>query len=324
MSTENKYLKSTFRTPILFLVFNRPNLTKKVFDKIKQSKTPRLYLACDGPRAEIADDEVKIKKVKKIISQIDWPCKVKTLFRDKNFGCKKAVGDAITWFFEHEKQGIILEDDCLPNLNFFRFCENLLFYYSKNTRVSVISGNNFQNGNWRGKGSYYFSKYPHIWGWATWRRAWKNYQKEIAFWPKWKKSSTWIKLNYDKHERKYWEKIFQDVYMKKINSWAYPWVASIWYKNGLTVTPNVNLVANIGFGKDATHTRKKNKHESSVRTQSLNSIVHPKSVKVDLDADIYDFHWTFGGKNLKFPGSWIILPFRVYKFIFKFVKKIFN
>ena len=151
-----------------------------------------------------------------------------------------------------------MDDDCLPNLDFFSFCENLLDRYFSDERIFVITGNNFQNGTWRGDASYYFSKYTPIWGWATWRRAWKHYQGDINFWPKWKSSDAWKKYKSDKIERKYLQKIFDSCYAGQIDSWDYPWMASTWYKNGLTATPNVNLVSNIGFGKDASYTKQKN------------------------------------------------------------------
>ena len=180
------------QTALLFLVFNRPDTTTQVFKKIRQAKPPRLYVASDGPRDGNSDDKKKVTKVREIATKVDWPCEVKTLFRDKNLGCKKGVSTAITWFFEHEEQGIILEDDCVPNLDFFTFCENLLQRYDKDERISTITGNNFQDGKWRGNASYYFSKYNHCWGWATWRRSWKNYDGDIKFWSKWSNSNAWL------------------------------------------------------------------------------------------------------------------------------------
>lgn len=307
---------SKLKTAVLFLVFNRPDKTAQVFEKIRQAKPPRLYVAGDGPRDGCEDDKKKIRKTREIATRVDWPCKVKILFRDKNLGCKKGVSTAITWFFEYEEQGIILEDDCVPHLEFFTFCQNLLVRYSRDERISVITGNNFQNGKYIGKGSYYFSKYPHIWGWASWRRAWKHYQPDIPFWSRWKNSKAWFKLIPDKIERQYWNKIFNMMQENKIDTWDYPWVASVWFKNGLTATPNVNLVSNIGFGKDGTHTKKKG-YGSNIPTKSLGNIVHPKIIEINYDADKYDFKWTFGGRNLKFPRSWIIMQKRILYFILR-------
>jgi hypothetical protein len=309
--------KSNIKTGLLFLVFNRPDTTLKVFEKIRQAKPLRLYVAGDGPREGNKEDKEKVEKVRKIATNVDWPCEVKTLFRDKNLGCKKGVSTAINWFFEHEKQGIILEDDCLPHLDFFAFCENLLDYYAEDERVSAITGNNFQNKKWRGDASYYFSKYNHCWGWAGWRRSWKYYQVDIEFWPEWSKSKNWLNYIPDKIERRYWEKIFSNAYQKKIDSWAYSWTASLWYKGGLTATPNINLVSNIGFGGDATHTRKKNHKLSMLASSNLVKIKHPKIVQRNSEADRFAFDNVFESKYLHFPYNWFIFLYRIFKYIFR-------
>jgi len=309
--------QSNIKTGLLFLVFNRPDTTSKVFEKIRQAKPLRLYVAGDGPRDGNKEDEEKVEEVRKIATNIDWPCKVKTLFRDKNLGCKKGVGTAIKWFFEHEEQGIILEDDCLPHLDFFAFCENLLDYYAEDERVSVITGNNFQNNKWRGDASYYFSKYNHCWGWASWRRSWKYYQSDIEFWPEWSKSKNWLNYIPNKIERRYWKKIFSDAYQKKIDSWAYSWTASLWYKGGLTATPNINLVSNIGFRADATHTKIKEHKLSILPTSNLFKIKHPKIVQRNLEADRFTFDNVFKSKYLCFPYNWLIFLYRIFKYIFR-------
>ena len=322
MSTNKIVLPVPLKTAVLFLVFNRPNTTTKVFEIIRQAKPPRLYVACDGPREGNDEDKEKVIKAREIATKVDWPCKVKTLFRDKNLGCKKGVSNAITWFFEHEEQGIILEDDCVPHLDFFPFCEDLLDRYAEDERVSAISGNNFQNGKWRGDASYYFSKYSHIWGWASWRRAWSHYQADIPFWSNWINSNAWLRHTSDKKERKYWQDIFKRIQAGKIDSWAYPWTASVWYKNGLTVTPNVNLVSNIGFGGDSTHTKKKNDLESNIPTKPLSKIIHPKIIEINNEADIYDFEWTFGGRNLRFPRSWTLMPSKIFYFALRKINQL--
>tara|TARA_B100000925_G_scaffold237650_1_gene186446 strand:+ start:101 stop:1063 length:963 start_codon:yes stop_codon:yes gene_type:complete len=316
----NNVLKTSFKTAILLLVFNRVETTTKVFKKISQIRPAKLYVAGDGPREGNDKDKDKVQKVRDIVTRIDWPCDVKTLFREKNLGCKKSVSAAIKWFFEQEKQGIILEDDCVPHLDFFAFCDSLLDYYAEDERVSVITGNNFQNNKWRGDASYYFSKYNHCWGWASWRRSWKNYQGDIKFWSEWKRSKDWLNSMPDKAERKYWENIFKNVYSKKIDSWAYPWTASLWYKKGLTVTPNVNLVSNIGFGEDATHTKSENNKYFNMITGGIGNLTHPKKVSRDIEADMYVFNNFFGGKNMRFPENWIVILRRIVNYVLKNIK----
>ena len=324
MKTFKTKITNQLNVPVLLLIFNRPNTTIKVFQKIVQAKHSKLYIAGDGPREGLAGEIEKVKKAREIVNKINWPCEIKTLFSEKNLGCKKGVSTAITWFFEQEERGIILEDDCVPHLDFFNYCENLLDYYSEDHRISVITGDNFQNGKLRGDASYYFSKYNHCWGWASWRRAWDYYQGDINFWPEWSNSKAWFDHIPDKVERKYWQKIFNLVYKKKIDSWAYPWLASIWYKNGLTVTPNVNLVSNIGFGLDATHTHNENDKNSNMKTTSLKILKHPKVVKKDLEADIWTFNHHYGGKNFRFPYKWIVFPIRILNFIYKKIKFYFK
>jgi hypothetical protein len=302
-------------TALLFMVFNRPDTTLRVFNAIRRARPTRLYVAVDGPRPDRAGEVARVEIVRKIATAVDWPCDVKTLFRDQNLGCKRAVSGAITWFFEHEEEGIILEDDCLPNFDFFNFCENMLEYYRDDERVHVITGNNFQNGQQRGSGTYYFSKYNHCWGWATWRRSWRNYQGDLSFWPSWKQSDDWRSNCPDKVERRYWEKIFNQVHAGGIDSWAYPWTACVWKHGGLTVTPNVNLVANIGFGVDATHTTDSNVSQANLLAVALTDLIHPDSVSQDIAADRYVFEHHFGGMWLRWPLNWCMFSVRALRWL---------
>jgi hypothetical protein len=318
----NNFKTSKIRTAVLFLVFNRPDTTTKVFQMIRQAKPPRLYVAADGARNNKEGEEEEIAKVREIATKVDWPCDVKTLFRDKNLGCKKAISDAITWFFEYEEQGIILEDDCLPHLDFFNFCENLLDYYSKDEKVTSITGDNFQNGQRRGDASYYFSIYNHCWGWATWKRAWKHYQVDLSFWPTWSKSDAWLKHTPDKTERKFWNFLFNQVRAGKIDTWDYQWTGSAWYQNGLTATPNVNLVSNIGFGANSTHTKDANQKAANMPSKEIGILKHPKMVMRNVEADRLVFDYHYGGKKFRFPYNWIIFPSRVLRYFYRMFKKL--
>ena len=317
-------MTNSLKTAVLFLLFNRPNTTAQVFEKIRQIKPQRLYIASDGPREGYDSEIEKVTKAREIATKIDWPCEVKTLFRDKNLGCKKGVSSAITWFFEQEEQGIILEDDCVPHLDFFIFCENLLHRYSQDERISAITGNNFQNGKWRGDASYYFSKFAHCWGWATWRRSWQHYDADIKFWPEWSNSKAWFDYMSDKVERRYWQKIFNRVHAGQVDSWAYPWIASLWHKDRFSITPNVNLVSNIGFGDDATHTKSKNDKNANMKTLSLEILKRPKVIQRDMEADAWTFNYHYNGKNSRFPYSWIIFPRRVLSYLYQKTKVYFK
>lgn len=308
-------------TAVLFLVFNRPETTRQVFEAIRQAKPPRLYVSADGPRAGKVGEAERCNEVRKIATTIDWPCEVRTLFRKENLGCKRAVSGGITWFFEYEEQGIVLEDDCLPHPDFFRFCEELLVRYADDDRVWVITGDNFQNGIRRGDASYYFSRYNHVWGWASWRRAWKKADMAIQFWSEWKRSATWEGLWPDSVARRYWEKIFDRMYRAEIDTWDYPWTASVWYHGGLTATPNVNLVSNIGFGQDSTHTASVDSPYAEMLTEELGVIRHPSIVTQDLAADWYVFEYKFGGRDMRFPRIFVWYSLRLIGKLIRELKK---
>lgn len=308
------------QTAVLFLVFNRPDTTAQVFKAIRKAKPLRLYIAADGPRSHREGEAEKVAMVREIATAVDWKCEVKTLFRKENLGCKCAVSGGITWFFEHEEQGIILEDDCLPHIDFFHYCEELLDHYVDDVRVSVITGNNYQNNQVRGNASYYFSRYPHCWGWATWRRSWILYQGDLLFWPDWRGSDDWINTIPDRVERRYWERIFNRVYIDEIDSWAYPWTASVWYYHGLTVTPNVNLVSNIGFGEGATHTTSMNKKQAALPTKAIGDLSHPNKVQRNITADKFTFSDYFGGKFLQFPFSLFRSTIKVARIVYHNLK----
>lgn len=279
-------------TPVLFLIFNRPDTTQKVFEEIKKAKPTRFYLAADGPRVSISGEIEKCNQVKEIVlKNIDWKCETHTLFRDKNLGCGKAISQAITWFFEHEEQGIILEDDCLPDFSFFSYAEQLLNYYEKESSVMLISGNNFQQGNKRGNASYYFSKFPNVWGWATWKRAWILYEFSIAELNDPKTAYLMDSILPDKVQRKFWLGYFKSIVENKIDTWDIQLTYSIWKNNGVCVSPNQNLVTNIGFHEiNSTHTRNSFSSNSSIKTTSIYQISHPADIIVDREADNYTFY----------------------------------
>ena len=277
-----------FQTPILFLIFNRPDSTKLVFESIRSIKPAKLYIAADGARKHKVGEDLLCKDTRSIIDLIDWECEIKTLFRNENLGCKIAVSSAIDWFFENEEQGIILEDDCLPNESFYIYCETLLNYYASDERIMHISGNNFQDGNVRGNGSYYFSNYNHIWGWATWKRAWKAYNVDLSFLTE-TEIETLIEKQFDtKKERLFWNNIFKKVINKTIGTWDYQWTYAVWKNNGLSILPNKNMIANIGFNNNGTHTSGVDiLGLSNMKTFSISNIKHPTKIEINKKADKY-------------------------------------
>jgi len=272
-------------------------------------------------------DEVKVKKVIQIINDIKKYNKkiiLKKKINLKNLGCKNSNLQALNWFFKNELEGIIIEDDCLIDKNFFYFCKIILQKYKDNKKVFCISGSNFQKKK-ISEDSYYFSKYNHCWGWATWRDRWEKNDGSIKFWPKFKKTSVWKNLHDDIVELKYWNKIFDKVYLNKIDSWAYPWTLSVWKNQGITVTPNSNLVTNIGFGADSTHnifSDKKIKYLNKSKFRKY--LLHPKLIKINRNADRYVFEEHFKGKNFIWPYRGIDLIKKLILNPFLFFRKIIN
>ncbi len=278
----------------MLLIFNRPDLTKIVFDQIKKARPERLFVAADGPRKNKSGEAEKCSQARQaVLKHINWKCEVQVLLREENLGCKKAVSSAIDWFFSSVDKGIILEDDCLPSLSFFEFCTQLLTYYEHSDQVMHISGNNFQKENVAGNDSYYFSVYNHIWGWATWRRAWQAYDVHISEYD----PEVMKRTLQRKSEQKYWQECFTKVASGQVDTWDYQWTYAIWKGGGLCVLPSVNLVSNIGFGEGATHTTAKNSTAANLPTQTIGRLVHPREIRVNRKADQYTSVKFFIGHN---------------------------
>ncbi|MDA9983290.1 nucleotide-diphospho-sugar transferase [Gammaproteobacteria bacterium] len=282
--------KSSLVTPILFLVFNRPEPTKAVFAAIREAKPKKLYVAADGPRDSKSGEQEKVKAIRDFISSnIDWDCELVTLFREENLGCKYAVSGAITWFFEHEPMGIILEDDCLPNQSFFKFCSSLLSDYENDRRIWQIGGNNFGLNSSNKSEDYLYTRIPQIWGWATWRSRWQFYDAELAniehiFNHKnaISKSLGLSRVEFDLMAGRY-----RKAANKIIDTWDYQWHATVIMNNGLCVLPTKNLISNLGDGDDATHTVQ-DASRTHLKTEELNFPLRiTDHFMVDLEAQEY-------------------------------------
>lgn len=272
-------------TPVAFLVFNRPDTTRMVFEEIRRARPPKLLVVADGPRADKAGEAEKCETVRGIIDSVDWPCEILKNYSKVNLGCKVRVSSGIDWVFEQVDEAIILEDDCLPNPTFFRFCEELLIKYRHDMRIGMISGNNFQFGRKRTGYSYYFSRHFHIWGWATWARAWKNYDVDMKLWPE-ISNGNWLKdIFKSRKDIKLWDNIFCSVYDNKINTWDFQWTFSCLINNTLSILPNVNLVSNIGFNAESTHTLQETSFSNMNTEQMYFPFIEPSFVIADSEAD---------------------------------------
>jgi hypothetical protein len=273
------------RSAVLFLVFNRPDTTQVVFDQIRMARPPRLYIVADGPRANNAADLELCSQAREIALRVDWDCEVKTDFRAENAGCKEGVSAAISWFFEQEDEGIILEDDCVPANSFFKFCDTLLEKYRSDDRVRHITGCNLQQGQKWGNSTYYFSHMTHVWGWAGWKRVWKDYDKRLAKFDREEMVTRLRGIFDDPYVVESYVKIFDEVKAGKINAWGYQLDFANFFNYGLTAIPNENLISNIGFRADATHTLDPNSVYADIPLKEIDEIMHPGTVQAEKQAE---------------------------------------
>lgn len=245
-----------FGKPILLIIFNRPEMARQVAARVAGITPATVYIASDGPRSHVHGEEQKVAAARNAATTaFDRSCNVHTLYHAKNLGCKKAVQSALNWFFENESEGIVLEDDCLPDKSFFSYCDCLLDRYRDDLRIGMISGDNFQFDRLALESSYYFSRYAHVWGWASWRRTWNYYRSDKPFWEEVQKSAL-LKTVFNRQKvRAHWEKIFDKVYADQIDTWDYQLNLSLWSQHMVSIIPANNLVTNIGFDKTATHTK---------------------------------------------------------------------
>lgn len=278
-----------FDIPIVFIIFNRPDTTLLVFEEIRRIRPRTLLIIADGPRSDRLGESEKCNMVRTIINQVDWPCDLRKNYADTNLGCKLRVSSGLDWVFEQVEEAIILEDDCLPNQSFFDFCSQLLAYYRNDERIMHIGGSNYQFGRIRGDGSYYFSRKAHVWGWATWRRAWRHYDVAMKKFSLYRDMSAIDNIIANKQLKKKLLNDFNLIHEGKIDTWDYQWTFAIYQQHALTIIPNVNLVSNIGFANEATHTLDAHSVFANVPTVQLTSIVHPTFVFPDFAADDFTF-----------------------------------
>ncbi|MCT7989219.1 TylF/MycF/NovP-related O-methyltransferase [Laspinema olomoucense] len=281
---------------VCFIIFNRPKTTERVFELIRQVKPHQLLVVADGPRGDRPGEAEKCIQARAIINRIDWECEVLTNYSEKNLGCRERISSGLDWVFTIVEEAIILEDDCLPHPSFFTFCWELLERYRDNEQIMAISGDNFQFGHRRKDDSYYFSRYAHSWGWATWRRAWQHYDNKMALWPKVREENWLEEVLEDNHASRCWSHIFQNVYDRQIDTWDYPWQFCCWIQGGLTILPNVNLVSNIGFTAEATHTQGSNPLGNLPTEAMVFPLKHPELIIRDNQADDFTEKTMFSGQ----------------------------
>ena len=242
------------KTAVAFIIFNRPQVTRRVLAAIREARPPGGLVIADGPRAGREGEAEKCAEVRALVeADVDWPCKLEKNYADKNLGCARRVSSGLDWVFAQVEEAIILEDDCLPDASFFPFCEELLERYRKDERVGQIAGCSFLPEKAGSADSYFFSRYPHCWGWATWRRAWRHYDYEMRAWSE-RREASW-KIGPERpRERRLWADCFDATKRGGTDSWAYRWTSVVWARGVWSANSRVNLVSNLGFGEEATHT----------------------------------------------------------------------
>jgi hypothetical protein len=286
-------------TPILVIAYRRADTTRQVIDALRKVRPTHLYIACNAPNPARSAEAAKCDEVRELFDQIDWPCQQTRLFRDVHLSARDSISGAISWFFQNVERGIILEDDCVPSASFFRFTEELLSRYADDKRIGMISGDNFQFGHPRGQASYYFSRYNHIWGWATWRDRWADYDLQMKSWPSHRKQIL-ASLPHPL-QRWYWGWILDRSHAGQIDTWDYQWIYSNWYQNRVSIIPQVNMVSNIGFGNMANHTHQLTRDANIPADEISFPLIHPDSFIPCREADQYTF-WTSYMPGL--PSIW--------------------
>ena len=275
--------------PVLLITFNRADTLARVLSVLKKVGVSRLYVAQDAPRANKPADEAKTKAVRDLIEAIDWQCEVKTHFQSDNQGCMHGPHRALDWFFSQVEEGIVLEDDCLPHPDFFGYCAELLEKYRLDTRVMAISGDRSPlppNLDFQGR-SYGFSRFSLIWGWASWRRAWKTYDLELKSWPEVRDSGRLKGLFRDEDVYNSLYDTFEGVHSgRHVTTWDYQWTYNCLFHSGLSIIPSKNLISNLGFGTDSTHTADASSPRAEVPTEPLLPLIHPEMVFPWNDLDL--------------------------------------
>ncbi len=292
-------------TPIALIIFNRPNLTQRVLEEIRKIRPIKLLVIADAPRPNRRDDIENCALARNLIDGIDWDCEVVKNYSPTHLGCGRRPATGIDWVFSLVEEAIILEDDCLPHPTFFPYCQELLKKYSGDQRIMSISGNNFQFGRRRTADSYYFSRYTQTCGWATWKRAWQHYDFDMLLWPEVRKGQ-WLfdifgSIQVANHNdqpqfeviggvriAQYWYRMFEAAYHKKIDAWDFQFAFACFLQSGLHILPNVNLISNIGYGLEGTHTKDMGSSLANLPVEAVElPLKHPLFIIRDAWADTF-------------------------------------
>lgn len=299
-SGEHRARDPSVQTPVALILYNRPGLTRRVAERIKAAVPPRLFLVADGPKPGDREDERRCRRARHAADELDWTCPVDRAYAEKNLGCRRRVETGLDWVFEQVPEAIVLEDDCLPEPTFFPYCDSLLERYRGDSRLMTVAGTNFQADVNRSRYSYRFSRYMRTEGWATWRSAWRHYQSDMRQWPEVRRDGRLRDLLPSRRAERYWTRIFDQVAREERDSWGYVWQFSIWAQGGLTAVPEQNLIHNLGWGEEATHTKDPDHPLAGTPTEALDLPVrHPPYMIRDTRADLWTEKQLFSGSLLR-------------------------
>lgn len=274
------------RTPVVLIIFRRPDTTARVVESLAQVRPRQLYVIADGPRADHPDDRRLCKQTRALVADLEWDCEVHRDFANENLGLRERISTGLDRAFARYERAIVLEDDTVPDPTFFRFCDELLERYAGDERIMSVTGSNLFGRGARGSDSYFFSRYESCWGWASWRSAWETYDASLSAWPAFRDSGRMDELFESPFVAAHWTRLLDRVHSGKLDSWAYAWRFAHWANHGLAAIPDVNLVSNIGFGVEATHTRADKHAFAALRTESLAfPLEHPDFVVRERSAE---------------------------------------
>jgi hypothetical protein len=287
MSSSESVGDRPLQTAVMFLLFRRPEETARVFERIRKARPPKLFLIADGPRPDVPDDESECEATRAVVERVEWPCEVTRDYSERNLGMQERTVSGIDLTFEHVDRAIILEDDCLPHPTFFRWCEEMLERYEDDERIMHIAGSQLLPEAPDNGASYHFSRYVHVWGWASWRRAWALYDDDLSDWhgKTEEERETQLRRMYaEESERRYWRYVWNN--SEGIDTWDSLWSYAVQSRGRLDVVPNRNLITNIGFGEEATNAIEDPFGIAGRPLEGMRfPLEHPESVEMDADAD---------------------------------------
>jgi hypothetical protein len=297
-------------TPVAIIAFNRPVHVRAVLKAISEVRPAKIFAIVDGHRPDRPGEAARCLEVQRAFDEIEWPCEVHRHFAPFNLGCKMRVTTGLDWLFGQVDEAIILEDDCLPDASFFLFAEELLAMYRNDPRIGMIAGSNLGGLPSKDGSGYFFSNVAQCWGWATWARAWRTFDVSMSKWPQFRDEGRIADVFHDHYKVKYWRGLLDSTYYNKINTWDYIWVLTLWLAGQLTIIPSSNMIANIGFGDESTHTSRSSHPAARIPVQSVTfPMRHPNCFLVDHSAEKRIHDLAHGKLNCQVVAFWYLKTF---------------